>query len=320
MRSHGGVSPHRAVTALTLAAMVVLLPGSGPLAQEAVTHLNPMIAKLAKGEPVFGVSTADLSMENAHAIERSAIESVRIEMEHGPMDFSALRNFLLGMIDKAEIHRKGTLQPNVAPWARFAPYGRERADWIAKQALDMGLMGVAFNGVDNPEQALAAVRSMRYPQPKGAPFFQPAGLRGYSPSNALWFWGIASDEYMRHADLWPLNPTGDLLCIIMIESAEGLKNADAIASVPGVGMIFPGAAYDLALSLGVSPTSADAEQGLQTILKACLAHNVPCGVVAGASDVQKRVREGWKYLEIGGANGGLTAPADAALRAGRSAR
>ena len=90
---------------------------------------------------------------------------------------------------------------------------------------------------------------------------------------------------MRHADLWPLNPTGDLLCIIMIESAEGLKNADAIASVPGVGMIFPGAAYDLALSLGVSPTSADAEQGLQTILKACLAHNVPCGVVAGASTV-----------------------------------
>jgi 4-hydroxy-2-oxoheptanedioate aldolase len=308
------------VVVLGAALFTAALLSASLSAEDAVTHLNPMIAKLAKGEPVFGVSTADLSMENAHAIERSSLESVRIEMEHGPMDFSALRNFLLGMIDKAEILKKGSLQPNVAPWARFAPYGRERADWISKQALDMGLMGVAFNGVDNPEQALGAVRSMRYPQPKGARFFQPAGLRGYSPSNALWFWGVTSDEYMRRADLWPLNPAGDLLCIIMIESVEGLKNADAIAAVPGVGMIFPGAAYDLALSMGVPPSSAEAEQGLQTILKACLAHNVPCGVVANANDVQKRVREGWKYLEIGAANGGLTPGSDAALRAGRAAR
>jgi hypothetical protein len=61
-------------------------------------------------------------------------------------------------------------------------------------------------------------------------------------------------------------------------------------------MIFPGAAADLSLSMGVPSTSAEAEAGLQTILKGCLAHNVPCGVVANANDVQKRVREGWKYL------------------------
>ena len=127
-----------------------------------------MVAKLARGEAVVGVSTADLSMENAHAISRSPIESVRIEMEHGPMDFSALRDFLLGMVDKAEILKKGNGQPNVAPWARFAPYGRESSDWVAKQALDMGLMGVAFNGIETPAQARAAVRAMRYPQQKGA--------------------------------------------------------------------------------------------------------------------------------------------------------
>ena len=33
-----------------------------------------------------------------------------------------------------------------------------------KQALDIGLMGVIFNGVDTKEQAVAAVRSMRYPR------------------------------------------------------------------------------------------------------------------------------------------------------------
>jgi 2-keto-3-deoxy-L-rhamnonate aldolase RhmA len=39
----------------------------------------------------------------------------------------------------------------------------------------------------------------------------------------------------------PLNPDGDLLAIMMIESTEGVKNADAIAAVPGVGVIFLGA-------------------------------------------------------------------------------
>jgi hypothetical protein len=34
-----------------------------------------------------------------------------------------------------------------------------------------------------------------------------------------------------------LNPDGDLLAIMMIETADGLKNADAIASVPGVGRV-----------------------------------------------------------------------------------
>jgi 4-hydroxy-2-oxoheptanedioate aldolase len=312
----------RPLFAMALTGVVGWTTLSVPTAQQSQTfvHLNPMIAKLSRGEAVFGVSTSDLSIDNAHSIERAPLDSVRIEMEHGPLDFTALRLFLIGMIDKAELLRKGNGQPNVAPWARFPPYGRERSDWVAKQALDMGLMGVAFNGIDNEEQTLNAVRSMRYPQAKGARFPAPAGLRGYSPQNALWFWGINSEEYMRRADVWPLNPEGDLLCIIMIESAEGLKNADKIAAVPGVGMIFPGAAVDLSLSMGVPSTSPEAEAGLQTILKACLAHNVPCGVVANASDVQKRVREGWKYLEIGGANGGMTPASDAALRAGKSAQ
>jgi 2-keto-3-deoxy-L-rhamnonate aldolase RhmA len=45
----------------------------------------------------------------------------------------------------------------------------------------------------------------------------------------------------RRADVEPLNPDGDLLAIMMIESTEGVKNADAIAAVPGVGVIFLGA-------------------------------------------------------------------------------
>jgi 4-hydroxy-2-oxoheptanedioate aldolase len=266
-------------------------------AQSVPKHLNPVIEKLAAGKPFVGVQTGDLSLENARALARADIDYVYLEMEHGPMDFEGLHRFTVGMIDKAAILKKGSAQPNVAIFARFAPYGRENAQWFVKQALDIGLMGVIFNGIDNPEQALLAVRNMRYPQRKNSKYPEPPGLRGYAPGTALWWWGIPEAEYERKADLWPLNPDGDLLAIMMIETAEGLKNANAIAAVPGVGAIFVGVGNDLSQYLGVEHNSPELEQGLQTILKACLANNVPCGITAlSASDIAKRLAEGWKMI------------------------
>ena len=266
-------------------------------AQSEPRHLNPVIEKLAAGKPFFGVQTGDLSLENARSLARADIDYVYLEMEHGPMDFEGLHHFTVGMIDKATILKKGNAQPNVAIFARFAPYGREQAQWFVKQALDIGLMGVIFNGIDNREQALLAVRNMRYPQQRNSKYPEPPGLRGYAPGGAVWWWGISEAEYVRRADLWPLNPDGDLLAIMMIETSEGLKNADAIASVPGVGAIFVGAGADLSQYLGVARNSAELEQGFQTILKACLAHNVACGITAlNGSDIVKRLTEGWKMI------------------------
>src|SRR5439155_17918121 len=120
-------------------------------------------------------------------------------------------------------------------------------------------------------QALSAVQSMRYPQRKGSRYFEPVGLRGLSPQNAVWFWGIPNDEYLRRADLWPLNPQGDLIAIMLIESALGLKNVDEIASVPGVGGLYAGTG-DLSNSMGVDGSAPEVEAAVQTILKACLSH------------------------------------------------
>ena len=179
---------------------------TGPLsAQEAVKHLNPVIEKLAAGKPFIGFQTGDLSLEKARTLARADIDYVYLEMEHGPMDFEGLHRFTVGMIDKAAILKKGNAQPNVAVFARFAPYGREQAQWFVKQALDIGLMGVIFNGIDNREQALLGVRNMRYPQKKTSKYPEPPGLRGYAPGNAVWWWGIPDAEYERRADLWPLN-------------------------------------------------------------------------------------------------------------------
>jgi 4-hydroxy-2-oxoheptanedioate aldolase len=267
------------------------------MAQSGPKHLNPVIEKLAAGKPFLGVQTGDLSLENARSLARADIDYVYLEMEHGPMDFDGLHRFTVGMIDKAGILKKGNAQPNVAIFARFAPYGREQAQWFVKQALDIGLMGVIFNGIDTPEQALLAVQNMRYPQKRTSKYQNPPGLRGYSPALAAWVWGISNAEYERRADVWPLNPDGDLLAIMMIESTEGVKNADAIAAVPGVGAIFLGAGSDLRQSLGVEDNSPEVEQAFQTILRACLARNVACGITAlSAQDIARRLGEGWKMI------------------------
>jgi len=282
---------------LHIALLMVGIVGTGTVAAQEVKHLNPVIEKLAAGKAFIGFQTANLSAENARAMARADADYVYVDMEHTPLDFTALNQFAVGMVDKATALKKGNPQPNMALFARFPPYGREGALWIPKQALDAGLMGVIFNGIDTPEQARLAVQGMRYPQKRTSKYQTPAGLRGYGPAAAAWVWGISTQEYERRADVWPLNPDGDLLAIMMIESTEGIRNADAIAAVPGVGAFFIGAGSDLRQALGVEENAPEVEQARQTILRACLARNVACGLTeTTAPGIARRLAEGWKMI------------------------
>ena len=284
----------RVVISTVLVALLAIAPAA-PVAQQFV-HINPVIGKLVEGKTVYGLNTGDLSLAYAREVARAPVDFVYADLEHNPLDLPALHIFLLGMQDKASVLKKGNLQPNVAVFARFPPEA-DQSGWVVKQALDMGLHGVIFNGVDSAEQALAAVKSMRYPQLRESKYREPNGLRGSGPANATWIWGLSGDEYERHADVWPLNPEGDLLATMMIESVEGLKNLDAIASVPGVGALFPGAGSDLSHSLGVRANAPETEAAFQQILAVCKRHKVACAITASsANDVAKRVREGWNII------------------------
>ena len=289
-----------------------------PVAHKPPLHLNPVVDKLAQGKHVIGVSTSDLSFENARELSRADIDFVRLEMEHGPMDVAAARAFLIGMIDRAATVKKGNAQPNVAPFVRIAPYGRESSAWAVKQLLDVGMMGIKFPAIDNREQALAVVRSMRYPALKTSAIREPVGIRGCCSGSSTWFWGVP--DYDEHADLWPLNPAGDLLAILLIETGEGLKNIDEIASVPGVGVIFAGVLGDMPKSLGVTPDAPEMKGAAETILKACQKHKVVCGYPVNAGNIQQAIKDGWRYIDAGAASGGLTAASGAAVRAGRAVK
>ena len=287
---------HRVLSSVAAAAGIALLMPTWPSAQTRPLHLNPVIEKLSQGQPFVGVNTGDLSLENARTLARAPIDYVYVDMEHTPLNFEGLHMFLMGMSDRGMVLKKGNLQPNVALFARFPPEA-DQAGWVVKQALDIGLHGVIFNGVDTKSQALAAVQSMRYPQLRGSKYFEPVGKRGAAPGLATWIWGLTTDEYEQHADLWPLNPQGDLLAILMVESVEGLKNLDEILSVPGVGAVFIGNANDLRHSMGVPATSPEVETARQAILKGCLAHKVACGItVANGTEMARRLNEGWKMI------------------------
>src|SRR6185436_19918697 len=133
-----GFALMRRLFAAVIAAIAwLLVPGA---AQES-THLNPVVAKLAAGKTVYGlINTGDLSLANSREIARA------------PVDFPGLAIFLAGLVDKAAIVTKKSAQPNVALMARFPPEA-DQSQWVVKQALDIGLMGVIFNGVDTKDQA-----------------------------------------------------------------------------------------------------------------------------------------------------------------------
>ncbi|HAC88283.1 MAG TPA: aldolase [Gammaproteobacteria bacterium] len=280
-------------------------------------RLNKLIELFENDQPAFGVLSFDYSLNNARAMASSGLDFLFIDMEHAPFDIERLRLFLLGMTDKRSINEKGNLQPNVVPLVRIpAAGGAEELIAQAKQVLDVGVFGIFFPAVHTREQAELAVRATRYPQYNDAPDYEPAGLRGRNPSNAMWYWGVR--DYHARADVWPLDPQGELLAMMFIESRAGVENIEEIITVPGLGGIFIGPS-DLSTSMGyTSPAAPEVEQAIQTVLSACLEHDVPCAITTGQGSVEQRIDQGFRFVTVG-ADGGLNTGASNALRLGREA-
>src|SRR6202049_1954593 len=180
--SRGPRAPVLVVAVAAIAPFV--LPARTLSAQKPYLHLNPAVEKLAHGQAIIGTQTDDMSLQNCPSLARLDMDYAYVDMEHGALNLDGLATCVAAMVDKGAALKKGNAQPKVALFARFPPYGRdiESNDWFVKQALDMGLMGIIFNGVDNKEQMMRLVRYMRYPQQKTSAYQEPPGLRGYSRS------------------------------------------------------------------------------------------------------------------------------------------
>jgi len=170
-----------------------------------------------------------------------------------------------------------------------------------KQALDIGVYGVVWPHISNVEQAMNAVAACRYPRPQGAPRFLPAGLRGDGPTNACRYWGLTQQEYYSKADVWPLDPAGEIFVILMIEDVAGIQNlSDILWNVPGIGCILIGEG-DLSQELGV-PRQYDnplVREAIAEIVARCREHKVTVGHPhVNANNVQRLIDEGFGFLAM----------------------
>lgn len=290
-----------------------------PAAAQQESRLNRTIETLEAGEPVFGIFSGDFSLANARALARSDLDFIFIDMEHSPFDVETLQTFLIGMTDKQRVLEKGNLQMDVTPLVRIPMNGRENLQWLVKQVLDAGAFGIVFPYVETRAETENAIRSMRYPQRRGDPAMEPAGLRGASPGIARWFWG--AEDYFDRADVWPLDPQGELLAVIQIESHMAVDNIEEIAAVPGIGAIFIGPS-DLSISYGVPGQRGHPEvaAAIDKVLAVCKRRNIPCGLTTGAGDVEDYVRQGYRFLTVGywndaGISGGVAQALELARRA-----
>ncbi len=261
-------------------------------------RLNGAIRALEQGTPAF-VTFTNSEIGNAISIGSAAYDGVVFEMEHNPFDILTLRHCLQYLLNRRQIVQSASLAPAVTPFVRIPANGGEMNQWLAKQVLDLGVYGIVFPHVSTVEEARNAVAACRYPRPATASYHEPAGLRGDAPVNAARYWGVPQQEYYARADVWPLNPGGEILVIIMCEEVKAIKNLPRmLKEVPGIGVVLIGEG-DLSQDLGFPrqyehPVVASA---ISEILSICKEHKVPCGHPhVDSKNVETLLNQGFRWL------------------------
>jgi len=261
-------------------------------------RLNGVIRALERGEVPISVFTPP-TVDNAVNLSIAPYDGVIFESEHHPYDVETLRHCLQYLLNRRQIVEHGTLAPCLTPMIRIPPNGAEMNQWCAKQVLDIGAYGVIWPHISTLEEAYNAVAACRYPRPKSADGYEPAGQRGDAPAAAARYWGLTQQEYYAKADVWPLNPLGEILVVIMCEDVQAIDNLPRILrDVRGIGVVLIGEG-DLSQNLG-HPRQYDhptVVEAMTAIRRICKEHDVPCGHPhVDAGNAQRVVEEGYRFL------------------------
>ena len=260
-------------------------------------RLNNVIKALEQGLPSF-TSFCQADPETAIAMATAKYDGIVYEMEHNPWDIRALRDSLQYMLNRGQIARSGSVAPAVTPMVRIPPNGAEKAQFQAKQALDLGAYGIVWPHISTVEEAYNAVAACRYPRLKDKPLYEPQGIRGDGPTQAVRYWGVSQQEYYDRADVWPLNPKGEILVILMMEDTRGIENLERILKeVPGIGTILIGEG-DLSQELGY-PRQYEHPEVLKWMARVVDACNkkVPVGHPhVDSNNVERILKEGYTFL------------------------
>ena len=264
-----------------------------------MVRYNKVIELLAQDKPVFCSGLVwNGNLDDMTFVGDADYDMVIVEMEHQGFDFNDLRTMLQFLINRKKVAESGTLQADPAPFVRIPPNTGERYHWVIKQALDAGVYCLILPHMDTVEDAQAAVKAARYPQVPGVADFEPTGERGWWYRIAPRYWGMTPAEYYDAADLWPLDPDGNMLLMGIIEDPVGVKNVrDILREVKGIGAIWAGPG-DMSVAMGHKGNAGhpDVQSNLLTVLEACKEFGVPCATGCTSEEVPMRLEQGFRII------------------------
>jgi 2-keto-3-deoxy-L-rhamnonate aldolase RhmA len=290
-------------------------------------RLNPVIELLSQKKPVFGLyapSNRRFGRGGAPAPAdapppKTPIELAKEALAYPTSDF-VFDGTMEGGVDRglppfvefvnamkqASAGSQALLfrHPLIVKTEKIAPNFARAVDNIGRE-LNAGTSGIMFvetESVDEVRRGLAAMR-----------FKSKGGTRSDDVGMAPAYWGMSEAEYKAKADLWPLNPDGELVNWTIVESKEGLAHVREIAALKGIGVLWPGAGT----LRGVFTTTNAAgervfdekgwEGAIQQVLAACKEFNVPCGYPANANDIEMRMQQGFSVFVMNWGDAGFKA-------------
>ncbi|BCB75258.1 aldolase/citrate lyase family protein [Phytohabitans flavus] len=228
---------------------------------------NPLIAAWQAGRKTYGVWSTMPGSVPAELIARQGVDYVCVDYQHGLIDHSTAIP-MMQAIDAG----------GATPIARVSWNEPDRIMRVA----DAGARGVIVPMVDTAAEAERAARALRFP---------PHGNRSYGP--------VRAREVLGTTDLDAL---ADQACLIMIETAEGIRNVREIAATPGIHGLYVGPS-DLALAMGLRPghTPPDPEfvRVIDGILAACKDNGIAAGIQCANGETAAHYAErGFDMLTI----------------------
>ncbi|MBN8734514.1 MAG: hypothetical protein J0L64_28530 [Acidobacteria bacterium] len=262
-------------------------------------RINRAIELLASGQPIY-YTGGHGGYDEGKKMAGTWADYINYEMEHGPLDFTALRGFMKGLVDAGPT-RSGHRTPTVI--ATLPVLGVSAAHmhanfWVVQQALLCGIHGILLCHARDPEAIKTFVASARYVNSKAHPGLPEGMLGNGSQGYASSIWGITPAEYMKKADPWPLNPEGEFLLGLKVEDKYALANAEKVTSVPGIGFAEWGPG-DMGLSLakpdGHVPNSEldpEMKAARSRVLAACKASKIAFLNTVRPNDVEEMIKEG----------------------------
>jgi 4-hydroxy-2-oxoheptanedioate aldolase len=242
----------RSRSASRLLALAVFIAGAYIVAPAADTpktkRINRAIELLEQGQPIYYTGShegTDGSFQQGKKDAQTYADYISYDMEHAPFDVKGLADYMKGLVEGGPTksgHRTPAVIVNVPVNGTDEATVRANA-WMFHQVLATGVHGILLCHADAPGAVRAFVEAVRFPANGGR-----RGVHGNSTAGRIW--GMSADEYGEKADVWPLNPNGELLLGLKLEDKYALENAETNAKVPGVAFAEWGPG-DMAFSLGI---------------------------------------------------------------------